>query len=262
MGDKTGIAWCDHTFNPWIGCEKVSEGCVHCYAERDNKRYGWTTGWNGTYRRTSPANWKKPFTWAREAARTKTVRRLFCASLADILDDKIEESWKQELWQVIQTSGEEGAGYLEWLLLTKRHQNIIDLPRSWRISPPHYIRLGVTAENQARANERIPRMLLDWKGKNFISVEPMLEQIVLPMFAWVGNDKREVEWVITGCESGPDRRPMEKDWVRSLLSQCTNHNVPFFLKQMEMSGELTKEPYLDGRQWLEFPKRYPDKIVV
>jgi protein gp37 len=86
MGDKTGIAWCDHTFNPWIGCQKVSAGCQNCYAERENNFRKWVPKWGKDYRPTGRANWEKPIQWAKQAVADGVTRRVVCASLADVFD--------------------------------------------------------------------------------------------------------------------------------------------------------------------------------
>jgi len=162
--------------------------------------------------------------------------------------------------------------------LTKRPENITDyMPQAWIENPPDFIRVGVTVENQEMADKRIPVLLNSWKGKNFISVEPMLSEITLTK--WIGcncphdcygadvhniycpaSDKyvgKKLDQIICGCESGANMkpgRPCNIEWIRDLRDQCIDAKVPFFLKQLNIDGKLVKEPFLDGRQWLEFPK--------
>ena len=118
MGENSKIEWCNHTFNPWIGCQKVSPGCDHCYAEAMmDHRYGrvkW--GPHGERKRTSPANWKNPLRWAKQANGRRP--RVFCASLADWLDNRVPRDWRSDLGRLIEATPE-----LDWLLLTKRPEN-------------------------------------------------------------------------------------------------------------------------------------------
>ena len=118
MAENSNIEWCDHTFNPWIGCQKVSPGCDHCYAEAMmDKRYGrvqW--GPHGERVRTSQNNWNMPLRWAKKANGHRP--RVFCASLADWLDNRAPREWRSDLGRVIEATPE-----LDWLLLTKRPEN-------------------------------------------------------------------------------------------------------------------------------------------
>jgi protein gp37 len=261
MGEKTGISWCDHTFNPWIGCQKVSTGCLHCYAARDNTRYQWVPEWGKDYRLTSEDNWKKPIQWAKQAVKDGVTRRVFCASLADVFDANVPDQWQLDLWNLIDVTAKIGG--LEWLLLTKRPENILDFIPPFFNKPDYQIRMGITCENQEMADKRIPILLNSWTGKNFISVEPMLSNVdifkavglpnrIAPHFSW--RQGKGIDWVICGCESGTNARPCEYEWVRDLRDQCSLSSTPFFLKQLVVDHKLVKEPYLDGVNWLEFPK--------
>jgi protein gp37 len=276
MGEATNILWAGrplpdgtiekgYSWNPWIGCQKVSAGCLHCYAARDNARYQWVREWGKDYRLTSDSNWKKPIQWAKQAVKDGVIRRVFCASLADVFDANVQELWRARLWQLVEETYHIGG--LEWLLLTKRPENI-----NTRIPMNIYhlsnVRIGITCENQEMFDLRVPILLNSWTGKNFISVEPMLSAISFEKTAYsvkqVGTRKiagftlsglmRQINWVICGCESGTGARPCNIEWIRDLRDQCQAANVPFFLKQMEVDGKLVKEPYLDGVNWLEFPK--------
>lgn len=274
MGEKTGISWCDHTFNPWIGCTKVSPGCDHCYAERENdRRFHWVPGWGKGQerRRTSESNWLQPVYWGRAAVAAGKRKRVFCASLADVFDGEIEQEWREDLWALMErtlnVNGSKDSSGLEWMLLTKRPTNIHRmLPAKWIQTPPAWLRIGVSVEDQAH-DGRILKLLEQWSGPNFISVEPMLgrvdinqaifgnerdkDDIWAPQFSWVNG--KGIDWVICGCESGPEARPMEIEWVRDLLDQCLAAGVAFFIKQSFENWKLVKNPFLDGRQWMEFP---------
>jgi len=270
MGEKTGISWCDHTFNPWIGCQKVSSGCENCYAARDNKRYKWVNEWGKDYRRTSETNWKKPIQWAKQAVKDGIVRRVFCASLADVFDENVPKEWQEKLWSLILETNEIGG--LEWLILTKRPENIIDFIDDEFEARVKNVRIGVTCENQEMADKRMPILLDSWHGKNFISVEPMLSAISFEKTAYsikqIGERKiagftlsglmRQIDWIICGCESGSNARPCNLEWVRDIRDICVESNIPFFLKQLHINGKLIKEPYLDSRQWMEYPEERND----
>jgi protein gp37 len=239
MSETTGIGWTDHTFNPWIGCTKVSQGCKLCYAETQNNRYGWNPeGWGAgkPRKRTSAANWKKPIQWAKQAVKDGVIRRVFCSSLADVMDDEVPGEWTVDLTEMIESIGRYIGG-LEWLILTKRPENIRNvIPDEWLSDPPDYVRLGVTCEDQANANKRIPQLINAWKGKNFLSVEPMISRISLVGFAsptWgMIPESAFIHWVICGGESGAGCRPMDIEWARDLRDQCQTAGVPFFFKQL------------------------------
>jgi protein gp37 len=150
VGENSKIEWCDHTFNPWIGCQKVSPGCDHCYAEGWAKRSGLVKwGPHGERKRTSEANWRKPLQWAKAARDTGKRPRVFCASLADVFDNQIQPSWRIELFAMIECTPE-----LDWLLLTKRPENIErQAPIFWQGLMPN-VWLGTTAEDQERYDRR------------------------------------------------------------------------------------------------------------
>lgn len=258
MGETTGITWTDHTFNPWIGCTKVSQGCKLCYAETQNHRYNWNpAGWGpgAPRKRTSEANWKKPIQWARQAVKDGVTRRVFCASLADVFDGEVSDNWRYDLWCLMQDTAQIGG--LEWLLLTKRPENIKSmLWGSWLKTPPDFIRLGVTVENQANAIRA--HMLLDnWDGKNFLSMEPLIERVTLrsvmrPSPEW----NSDIDWVIVGGESGAGCRPMDIEWARELHDHCKRAKVPFFMKQLGGHPDKQHDPekWPEDLRVQEFPK--------
>lgn len=266
MGENSKIAWTDHTFNPWIGCQKVSAGCENCYAERQNETYKWVPKWGGYYHRTSEANWKKPIQWAKQAVKDKVIRRVFCASLADVFDPNVPDEWLHNLWGLIDHTATIGG--LEWLILTKRPENILDLIPPIFNHPDYPIRMGVTAENQEMANNRIQELLNSWSGKNFVSYEPALELIDFEPFLQYEpftesykmnfglSEFEGIHWIICGSESGTNARLFDIDWARSVRNQCQKAGIPFFLKQMPVNGKLTVLPELDGKIWNEFPGLY------
>lgn len=219
MGADTKIEWADHTFNPWVGCTKVSAACDHCYAEGWAKRTGHPELWDGDRRRTTAGNWRQPLKWAKAARAAGTRPRVFCASLADVFDNQVPAEWRADLWDLIYQTPE-----LDWLLLTKRPQNIEKmLPRYWDESPNVWF--GTTVENQEEADRRIPSLLAVRAAKRFLSCEPLLGPVNLTRLGGM------LHWVIAGGESGPGARPMSIQWARSLRDQCQAAGVAFHFKQ-------------------------------
>lgn len=246
MAENTGIEWADHTFNPWVGCSKVSPACDHCYAESWAKRTG-AGEWGGPRRRTSTANWQLPLKWNRLSAQWVANggrrTRVFCASLADVFDNQVPDDWRKELFELIRLTPS-----LDWLLLTKRPQNIIRMVRSHGSVAgngtrylPDNVQLGTTIEDQKRADLNLPALLKCRPELGarvlFVSVEPMLGPIELSQacagymqdFAAMGS--AYLQWVICGGESGSGARPMHPDWARGLRDQCAAAGVPFLFKQ-------------------------------
>lgn len=144
MAENSTIEWTTHTFNPWIGCTKVSAACDNCYAEAWAERFKQVEwGPHGARKRTSDANWQKPIKWNREAEGAAERPRVFCASLADVFDNhkSILPEWRADLWSLIRDTPK-----LDWLLLTKRPQNVNRyIPQEWRDNgwPPN-VWLGTT----------------------------------------------------------------------------------------------------------------------
>jgi protein gp37 len=190
------IEWCDHTFNPWWGCARVSPGCRFCYAERDARRYGHQVwGRHGPRRLLSEANWRLPLRWDRDAERAGVPALVFCASMADVFEDhpQVVEP-RQRLWRLI-----EDTPHLRWLLLTKRPENVPEMV-PWATAWPEQVWLGTSVETQRYALQRIPRLLeVSGVRVRFLSCEPLLGPLELS--AWLAQ--RAVDWVIAGGESGP-----------------------------------------------------------
>ena len=221
MGEITEISWTDHTFNPWLGCTRVSEGCRHCYAETLTTRYGWAKWGPGqTRKRTSVANWKKPLTWNRKADRDGVRRRVFCASLCDVFDHEAPDGARDDLWNLINK-----CPALDWQLLTKRPENIEQyLPDDWGCGWPN-VWLGTTTEDQAAYDERWP-ILSDVQAEiRFVSYEPAIGPLTTDNCATVPN------WIIIGGESGHGARAMNPQWARDIVADCDALAIPAFLKQ-------------------------------
>jgi len=247
MGEVTGIAWTDHTFNPWIGCTRVSEGCRNCYAEQlVTTRMGRKWGPGTERRRTSAANWKEPIRWAKKARAVGRRDKVFCASLADIFDFEAPIETRRDLWKLIGDT----CDALDLQLLTKRPMRItpvmcedglnlgfFELTHCW---------LGTTTENHQTAEERIPEILQVDAAVRFLSCEPLIGPINLDnlkyrpgMDGWLSafNENAwpelgKIDWVICGGESGAQARIMKPEWARNLRDQCASAGVAFFMKQM------------------------------
>jgi protein gp37 len=218
MGEASKIEWTTHTFNPWIGCQKVSPGCDNCYAEAMmDHRYGrvkW--GPHGERVRTSAANWKQPFRWAKAANGSRP--RVFCASLADWLDNKVPSQWREDLAVVIDETPQ-----LDWLLLTKRIENFDKLSPWHDDAIPRNVWLGITCEDQAAYNKRWPILSRIPATVRFISYEPAIGPL---------EPFGKPDWIICGGESGKGARPMDPQWARDLIAACAVSDIKFFMKQM------------------------------
>ena len=229
--ENTKIQWATHTFNPWIGCAKVSDGCKNCYAETLNNRYGWSEwGKNGTRKKTSPANWRKPLKWSKEAEINASLGhttnpKVFCASLADVFEDHPAlPLLRYELFDLI-----EDTPNLDWLILTKRPDRALEW---FEDGIPFNVWLGTSVEDQKNAKERIPTLLSGPDGVRFLSCEPLLGP--LDLTPWLA----EIDWVIVGGESGPKAREMDPAWARSIRDQCHDTQTPFFMKQMAHKAHI------------------------
>ena len=226
MAENSGIEWTHHTFNPWSGCTKVSPACDNCYAEGWAKRSGHVQ-WGARSDRRRTKTWGNPVKWNRQAESEGVRYRVFCASLADVFDNhkSIKDEWRKDLWKLI-----EETPCLDWLLLTKRPQNIARFaPKQWISNGfPANIWLGTTVENQEEADRRIPHLIQYPARVRFLSCEPILGPVFM-----AGHWLKNLHWVIVGGESGANYRPADASWFRLLRDQCEAADVPFLFKQWE-----------------------------
>jgi protein gp37 len=239
MGDSTAIAWTDATFNPWLGCHKVSQGCTNCYAEALVKRRGWSAAWgaNGVRQRTGRGVWSKPARWNREAEQADRPMRVFCASLADVFEDHPgPNDWRDDVFSLIRDTP-----WLDWQLLTKRPENLRRmLPDDWGDGWEN-VWLGTSIEDN-RVAQRAMELTSVPAFVHFVSYEPAIGPLD-------ELDLTDIEWMIVGGESGPDWRPMKLDWVRQMRTMCEEAGVAFFFKQgngirtemhIELDGEIVR----------------------
>lgn len=325
---KHGIGWLNvpgfrpETWNPIVGCSKVSEGCGNCYAERMAFRLAMMSlkdhreplesyrkaicncKWTGqTYPIESvfqkPIGWKKP-------------RAIFVNSMGDLFHENTPEEWidqvfavmslcPQHLFIVLTKRAERMETYITGLTTVEGairfegfHKNRWDM-RLHKTSLTYRtgaclknVWLGVTSENQAEADERIPHLLNTPAAVRFVSCEPLLGPIKLQasndalgrptLFGClvpepaVYKKNPKIDWIICGGESGPGARPMNPEWARSLRDQADGAGVPFFFKQLgdnlpSVLGQAEHGmdrcvkrggDFLDGRQWHQWPSRCPD----
>lgn len=289
MGDKSKIEWTDATWNPVTGCTKVSAGCKHCYAERHAKRFWGERKFTDVEphrdRLDQPIRWRKP-----RLVFVNSMSDLFHESVSDEFIDDVfavmalcagvrdqcrgrncdHEGFDCEehgLWhppahtfQVLTKRPERMNRYLSD---DERFQRISTAARGfWRPGeavdeifrktpwPLPNVWLGISAEDQITANERLPFLLKTPAAVRFASFEPLLGPIDLALWRWY------LDWVIVGGESGPGARTMHPEWARCIRDECTDNDVPFFFKQW--GGVRKKEAgcELDGKTWKQMPGEF------
>lgn len=284
------ISWTDQTWNPVTGCTPISEGCEHCYARRMHERFSDKPFSEVTLhsdRLEQLLHWKKP-------------RKIF-PSMCDPFHEDVPDEFLDKIFAVAALCPQHTLQ-----ILTKRSKRMreyftghasggrhiwkaaqeIKMPRGedkpivkW---PLPNVWLGVTCENQQRADERIPDLLQTPAAVRFVSVEPMLGPLSFRWAKWDDHSPnkrrlnqlpdvelygrilagcvnhldglRMLDWVICGPETGPGRRTTSIDDIRSLRDQCVSAGVPFHLKALEIAGRIVKQPFLDGKQWQQFPE--------
>lgn len=260
MGN-TKIEWCNKVYNPITGCSPISEGCRNCYARRMANRLKGRYGYpkRDPFKVTfHPDRLEEPLHW-------NNPSRIFVCSMGDWMHPDVSTRWIDQILEVMTACPQH-----IFLTLTKRPENFD--AKLYGATIDHGCRelgggdylsnlwLGVTAENQRTADERIPILLNTLAARRFISIEPMLGPIDL---RWIDIQKRlnviEIHWVICGGETGPGARPLHPDWVRALRDQCQSANVPFFFKHWstaspQLDGKSHQGRMLDDLEWNEFPR--------
>lgn len=276
MAEFTKIEWVDHTFNPWIGCTRISDACDNCYAASMSHRRGWARFETGAPRkRTTAAYWRQPLLWNKKAAARGMREKVFGPSLADPFDPEVDDPWRRDYLEVI-----EATPWLDYILLTKRPQVAVKFFDGRKV--PDNLWPGITAENQKMLDLRMRSLATIDARVLVVSAEPVLGPLDASL--WMPNfrasEENKIGWVIAGGESGPKARPSHPDWFRKLRDQCQATDVPFFFKQWgEWRGYAPTEhkpagrwhnwngghvsvrvgkkaagAELDGREWREVPK--------
>jgi protein gp37 len=272
------IEWTDSTFNPWVGCTKIERpgakpsACDFCYAEKWAKRSGQVAWGNHPRRRTTPSYWSAPIAWNKRAAAFHAQfgrrQRVFCASLADVFDNQADPAWRKDLFELISECSN-----LDWLLLTKRPQNIRKmLPGNWGTGYAN-VWLGTTAEDAHAYKQRMSHLLAVPAAIRFVSYEPALGPL-----GPISVSGKVPDWIIIGGESGVRSdlvRATHPQWARDAIAECRRESVAPFLKQwgsyannplvVEQGGSvqdaMRNDPpengkgggMLDGRLWRDFP---------
>jgi protein gp37 len=278
MGERTEIAWCDATFNPWIGCTEISPGCEHCYARGLSRRFApnlW--GADAERKLMTDAYWSQPLAWQRRAIKEGTRPRVFCASMSDVFDNHpaVSDS-RNHLWELILRTPR-----LDWLVLTKRIGNVSRmLPPDWGDGYPN-VWLGISVVNQEEADRDIPKLTDTPAARRFISAEPLLGPLDLYAFqkgrcaacggtggavdvledgaeldrcrdcmgTGLCEDNPGLDWIIVGGESGANARPLNIDWALGVQHFCVHYGVPFFMKQGSQAN------WAGFRNFASFPKQ-------
>lgn len=245
MSGKSPIQWTETTWNPVVGCKRVSAGCDHCYAFQlhDQRHIAWKRGrWD-----SAPAQYHKPFSTVQllperlsDPLHWRKPRRVFVNSMSDLFHDDVPDEFILQVFSVMAATQQH-----TYQILTKRPQRMREwcwqhqgwVPRGLRpgwdgsfLMPLRNVWLGVSVENQAAADERIPLLIQTPAAVKFLSCEPLLGDIDLRLPPY-GYPDPGVDWVIIGGESGPHARRMEWSWVGSLMKQCKAADVPLFMKQ-------------------------------
>lgn len=267
--DNTRIEWTDATWNPTTGCSKVSAGCVNCYAEAVSHRWGHTTKpWTHPHAAENvvlhPERLDQPLRWRRP-------RRIFVDSMSDLFHEHVPDEYIDQVFGVMARAPQH-----TFQLLTKRPdrmrryidrgphlvdvRNPIDAfaftPDEW---PLPNVWLGTSVEDQ-RVAHRIGDLVFTPAAVRFLSCEPLIGSLDLSPWMATYDDHGEfvssrspLDWVIVGGESGPNHRPLDLGWVRTLRDQCTAARVSFFFKQVGGRTPKAGGRELDGRTWDEFP---------
>ncbi len=235
----TKIQWTDTTWNPVTGCTKVSPGCLNCYAEKMAKRLqamGQPKYADGFKVKLHPDVFDKPLHW-------KKPRKIFVCSMSDLFHEDVPIAFIDCVIHTMAVCPQH-----KFQLLTKRPERMKFVLGGKGVLPNVW--LGVTAEDQQRAHERIPPLHAAPAAVRFLSLEPLLGPIFLGSYL-IGIDQ-----VIVGGESGPNRRECKIEWVRDIVEQCRSAGVAVFVKQLHIDGKLVKdiEQFPEDLRIREFPK--------
>jgi protein gp37 len=234
MAQGSGIEWTESTWNPVTGCNKVSPGCKHCYAERMSERLllmGQANYRNGFQLTLQPNMLELPLSW-------KKPQRIFVNSMSDLFHKNVPDAYIHRVFDVMRR-----AHWHQFQVLTKRAERVAAM--NVQIDWPLNVWMGVSVENSEYV-DRIDELRATNAHVKFLSVEPLLGP--LPRI-----NLRGIQWVIVGGESGPGARPMDPRWVTEIRDQCLTAKVAFFFKQWGGINKKKAGRSLDGRTWDEMP---------
>jgi protein gp37 len=238
MGQNSAIEWTEATWNPLTGCDKISPGCTHCYAERMSLRLramgqpNYRNGFELTLHERMlelPLHWKQP-------------QRVFVNSMSDLFHKDVPEEYIQRVFAVMRQ-----ASWHRFQVLTKRSDRLRALGP--KIDWPANVWMGVSVES-SEYRSRVDDLRHTGARTRFLSVEPLLGPIP-------DLDLTNIHWTIVGGESGPGARPMLEEWVIDLREQCRRAAVPFFFKQWGGVNKKRTGRLLEGRTWDEMPANSP-----
>ncbi|HBG26164.1 MAG: hypothetical protein A2Y10_13460 [Planctomycetes bacterium GWF2_41_51] len=236
MAVKSGIEWTESTWNPVTGCTEISAGCKNCYAKRMALRLqamGQPNYRNGFKVTCHPQVLNLPLCW-------KKPQMIFVNSMSDLFHKKVPFEFVSQIFDVMNKTPQH-----TYQVLTKRAERLAEI--SDCLSWAKNIWAGVTVE-ASDYKYRIDLLRNTKANMKFLSLEPLLND--------VGKlDLSNIDWVITGGESGPGARPMEADWVRNIREQCLEQKVPFFFKQWGGFNKKKNGRQLDGREWDQIPNQ-------
>ena len=239
MSDNSKIEWTDATWNPVRGCTKVSPGCTHCYAETFAERFRGVPGHPfefGFDLRLVPEKLGDPIRWSKP-------KKIFVNSMSDLFHDGVPDEYIEKVCRVMLA-----ANWHTYQILTKRADRLATLLKGKLRDAARaaHIWWGVSVENRKHGLPRIAKLRSAKPNVAFLSVEPLLEDL--------GKlNLSGIHWVIVGGESGPGARPMNRDWVRDVHTECRSHCIPFFFKQWGGVRKSETGRTLDGRTYDEYP---------
>jgi len=262
---STKIVWClnpdgtpGETWNPILGCSRVSAGCENCYAERlAGTRLVHLPQYADLTRQTEHGpRWTGQVNFLPEKLHEPLKRRkptgYFVCDMGDLFHEHVTDE------QIAAVSAVTVACPRHWFyVLTKRAKRMREWFKAHRSWPLPNVWLGVTVENQDAAEKRIPLLLETPAALRFLSIEPMLSTIDLSAF--IGDSYVGLSWAIIGAESGPRARPCDLAWVRSVIGQCKEACIPVFVKQVRINGRLSHDPveWPEDLRVREMPTRTP-----
>jgi protein gp37 len=239
MSPKTKIEWTDATWNPIRGCTKISPGCKNCYAEAFAERFRGVKGHpyeQGFDLRLVPEKLLEPLVWANSS-------RIFVNSMSDLFHPSVPDSFIVRVANVMRE-----ANWHTYQVLTKRSQRLHEMLNGTLrfVTGSEHIWWGVSVEDVRHGVPRIDHLRQTPAVMKFLSIEPLLEDLGIINLI-------DIKWVIVGGESGRKARPIERNWVASLLHQCRKSQVPFFFKQWGGVQKKKTGRTLNGRTYNEFP---------